>query len=146
MARQADPPLGTFGDHLTLLYEAMSDVESLLEHTPHEPMGPEDLHPVEHLKALIRKIGQTLRQSTDTSSAVGFPLIPTTGMNGSDAYRLLVSTIKSRLFTLESVLEMQYSTIFKREAQARMASRLENKGLKAGQNGQTVLSLPAAPM
>lgn len=67
-----------------------------------------------------------------------------TGPRGNNAQKLAISQLKSRLFTLCSVLEMQYNTIFSRWSQARMASRLEHKGLKEGKSGQTTLSLQSA--
>lgn len=62
-ARQTDPPLDVLGDLITLLYEALSDLESLIDNSQHQSGSSDNVHPVENLRALIQKIGHTLRQS-----------------------------------------------------------------------------------
>jgi hypothetical protein len=60
-------------------------------------------------------------------------------MNGTDTQRLAISQTKGRLSQLAIVLEMQFETTFKRLKKARMSNNI-GKGLKAGKDGQAMLS------
>lgn len=62
------------------------------------------------------------------------------GISGDDDQRIAVSLTKARLSQLGIVLQLQYDTVFKRLKRERVNSRL-GKGMKAGKDGQAVLTL-----
>ena len=120
------PDYDQIDDLVTCLYTVLSDIDTLVQITPYNASGTNNLHPIMDLRALLIKIHHTLKAP------------------GEDELRLQVSHTKARLAQLAIIVEMQFETAFTRLKRDKARAKLGN-GLKEGKDGQAMLAFSRQP-
>lgn len=147
MVHERDTSIEAVNECISFMYASLTDMDYLVRMTSETTGVSDEDHPVRDLRALVAKISRSLRKfyppnASPQASAQRKCRIRSDGdigMSGNDTQRIALSQAKSRISQLAIVLEMQYETTFKRVKKARMELRV-GKGLKAGANGQAMLS------